>query len=220
MITVPWLGCGAALAAVTALAVLMAITGCSSLWRSDAPPADPKWKYSDARKVLAEVPGVNKTHLTSGPVGLPNQIELSTGLQLVDGYPVELVPKLVDYVLALAWSVPVEKPTTTVSITFMAGEKSVDLLPAALALGWPEYTGPKLSLSPRDLAARYGPWPGDRPALPAELAAYVPPPPAPTTPTPTVGAPLQDGSLKIPAATPDRAEELFKKIIVFIPEGH
>lgn len=31
---------------------------------------------------------------------------------------------------------------------------------------------------------------------------------------------LQSGSLKIPAATLDRAEELFKKINVFIPEGH
>ena len=180
---VPWPGRGAALAAVTTLAVLMALTGCSSLGRS-APPADPKWKYSDARKVLAEVPGVNKTHLTSGPVGLPNQIELSTGLNLTDGYPTELLPQLVDYVLALAWSVPIEKPTTSVSIGFMAAGKSVDLQPAAAFLGWPGYAGPGLSLSPKVLTARYGPWPGDRPALPAELAAYVPPPPAPTTPTP------------------------------------
>jgi hypothetical protein len=35
----------AALTAVTALAILMALTGCSSLWRTDAPPADPTWKY-------------------------------------------------------------------------------------------------------------------------------------------------------------------------------
>ena len=126
---------------------------------------------------------MNATHLTSGPNGLWNQIELSTGLLLVDGYPPELVPQLVDYVLAVAWSVPVEKPTTAVSIAFMAGKKSVDLDPAALALGWPRHTGADLSLSPRDLADRYGPWPGARPALPAELAAYVPPPPAPTTPT-------------------------------------
>ncbi|MDJ0320262.1 hypothetical protein [Pseudarthrobacter sp. PS3-L1] len=196
MTTVPRPGRTAVLAVVTALAVLLALTGCSSLWRSDAPPADPQWKYSDAMKVLAEIPGVNESYLTSGPVGLPNQIELTAGLQLVKGYPVELVPKLVDYALALAWSVPVEKPTTTVSIAFMAGKKSVDLQPAALALGWPEYTGRTLSLSPKDLAARYGPWPGDRPAVPAELATYVPPPPEPTPATPTVGAPLQAGDLR------------------------
>lgn len=171
----------AALAAVTVLAVLIALTGCSSLWRS-APPADPNWKYSDAMNALREVPGVEKSFLTSGPVGLPGQIELSTGLNLAAGYPKELLPQLVDYVLALAWSVPINKPTTSVSIGFRAGGTGVDLEPAALALGWPGYPGPALSLSPRDLAARYGPWPGARPALPADLAAYVPVPV--TTPTP------------------------------------
>ncbi|WP_160667933.1 hypothetical protein [Pseudarthrobacter sp. ATCC 49987] len=134
---------------------------------------------------LRDVPGVEKSFVTSGPVGLPNQIELTTGLNLTGGYPAELVPQLVDYVLAVAWSIPLKKPTTSVSIAFKAAGKSVDLKPAAAALGWPEYPGPVLSLSPRDLAERYGPWPGDRPALPVELAAYVPPPPAPTTPTPT-----------------------------------
>jgi hypothetical protein len=172
----------AAPAVVTALAVLIALTGCSSLWRSAA-PADPDWKYSDAMNVLREVPGVKKSFVTSGPVGLPGQIELSTGLQLTDGYPEELLPQLVDYVLALAWSVPTKKPTTSVSIGFMAAGESVDLEPAAVTLGWPGYTGPGLSLSPRDLAKRYGAWPGHRPALPAELAAYVPA--ALTAPAPT-----------------------------------
>ncbi len=183
MTAVPWPGRAAALATVTA--VVVALSGCSSLWRSDAPPEDPTWTYSAAMNTLRDVPGVEKSFVTSGPVGLPNQIELTTGLNLTGGYPAELVPQLVDYVLAVAWSIPLKKPTTSVSIAFKAAGKSVDLKPAAAALGWPEYPGPVLSLSPRDLAERYGPWPGDRPALPVELAAYVPPPPAPTTPTPT-----------------------------------
>jgi hypothetical protein len=184
MNAVPWPHRTAALATVTSLAVLMALTGCSSLWRS-APPADPTWKYSDAMNVLREVPGVEDSFVTSGPVGLPNQIELTTGLNLTGEYPPELLPQLVDYVLAVAWSVPIKEPTTSVEIAFRAAGKGLDLQPAAAVLGWPGYTGPVLSLSPRDLAARYGPWPGVRPALPAELAAFVPPPPAPTTPAAT-----------------------------------
>ena len=117
---------------------------------------------------LKSVPGVLDAIVTSGPNGLPSQIELTTGVNLEAGYAGDL-PALLDYTLAQAWSVTVEEPTTVVSVGFLDGDSALDLAPAAAELGWTAQPGPKLELSVDDLTERYGAWPGPVPEKPAAL---------------------------------------------------
>lgn len=117
---------------------------------------------------LKQVPGVLDAIVTSGPNGLPSQIELTVGLNLEAGYDGDLAA-LLDYTLAQAWSVTVEEPTTVVSVGFLDGDTALDLAPVAAELGWADQAGPKLELPVDDLAERFGPWPGPVPEKPAAL---------------------------------------------------
>ena len=168
------------------LAVLLAgsvlLSGCAALRPPAGPAADTpgsgtpasgsptgaERKGSAAVAELKEVPGVLDAVVTSGPNGLPSQIELTTGLNLEAGYSGDLAA-LLDYTLAQAWSVTVEEPTTVVSVGFLGGDTAIDLAPVAAELGWTGQAGPGLDLSVDDLAERYGPWPGPVPEKPAAL---------------------------------------------------
>lgn len=117
---------------------------------------------------LKEVPGVVEVVVTSGPTGLPSQIALVVGVNLEAGYPGNL-PALLDYTLAMAWSVTAEQPTTIVSVGFLAGDTAVDLEPVVAEWGWTGFPGPKLDLPVDNMVERYGSWPGKAPDRPAEL---------------------------------------------------
>jgi hypothetical protein len=157
----------AALAVVAAAAV--ALSGCVGLGSpgGTAPDVDERTS-SDVVAELQQVPGVLDAVVTSGPNGLPSQVELHAGLNLEAGYPGDL-PTLLDYTLAMAWSVTAKEPTTVVSVGFLDGETAVDLGPVAAELGWTGAPGPGLDLSVDDLAERYGPWPGPVPERPDAL---------------------------------------------------
>ncbi|TFD91871.1 hypothetical protein E3T61_07810 [Cryobacterium lactosi] len=155
-----------------ALTAAVALGGCAGLGRSGQPaaPNSPTAARTTAQvtEELTQLPGVSAAFVSTGPVGLPNQLELTVGLNLEAGYPGD-VPALLDYTLAMAWSATAEEPTTTASVAFRDGDTALDLAPAAAALGWTEMTGPTLDLSVDDMAERYGPWPGPVPEKPAAL---------------------------------------------------
>ena len=168
-------------ASVALCAVVLAATGCSLLGAESRDNAEPSlapgevaWTFAAASDVAREIPGVDDIFMSVGPIGLPNTQEMTVGANLQDGYPEELIPPLVDHLLALAWSVPDEKPHFKVSVAMRVGASSADLEPTAEALGWQYYGGPSLELSSRDLEDRYGAWPGERPDLPAELVDAIP----------------------------------------------
>ncbi|MET0885538.1 MAG: hypothetical protein ABWX92_03725 [Mycetocola sp.] len=118
---------------------------------------------------LQNVPGVLGAFVSTGPVGLPSQMELTIGLDLEADYPADMAT-LLDYTLAMAWSANREQPTTTAAVGFRAGDAAVDLAPVATELGWPGKEGPTLDLSMDEMAGRYGPWPGPVPVRPAGLS--------------------------------------------------
>ena len=157
------------------LAAAVLLGGCAGLGRSGQPESTaPSDSASDTRTTaqvtneLSRLPGVSAAFVSTGPVGLPNQLELTIGLNLEAGYPGDVLA-LLDYTLAMAWSATAEEPTTTAAVAFRNGDSALDLAPAAAALGWTEMTGPALDLSVDDMAERYGPWPGPVPEKPAAL---------------------------------------------------
>jgi hypothetical protein len=158
-------------ALAVAVAAVVALSGCVGLGSRNpggtVQDVDERTS-SDVVAELRQVPGVLDAVVTSGPNGLPSQVELHAGLNLEAGYPGDL-PTLLDYTLALAWSVTAEEPTTVVSVGILAGESALDLGPVAAELGWTGVPGPGLDLSVDDLAERYGPWPGAVPERPAAL---------------------------------------------------
>lgn len=154
-----------------ALVTAVLLSGCAGLrLGGSAGDDDPivERKASQALAELRSLPGVLDGFVTSGPTGLPSQIELSTGLTLEPGYGGDL-PALLEYTLAQAWSVTVREPTTKVSVGFLSDDSSVDLAPAAAELGWVGLDGPTIDLSVDEMAERYGPWPGPVPEKPAAL---------------------------------------------------
>ncbi|WP_130176093.1 hypothetical protein [Cryobacterium sp. SO1] len=162
-----------ALVVAAALTAAVALGGCAGLGRSGQPaaPTSPTTVARTTAQVteeLSQLPGVSAAFVSTGPVGLPNQLELTVGLNLEAGYPGD-VPALLDYTLALAWSATADEPTTTASVAFRDGDTALDLAPAAAALGWTGITGPILDLSVDEMAERYGPWPGPVPEKPVAL---------------------------------------------------
>ncbi|WP_104165773.1 hypothetical protein [Cryobacterium sp. N22] len=155
------------------LSAALALGGCAGFGRSGQPTA-PNPSATATRTTaqvtdeLSQLPGVSAAFVSTGPVGLPNQLELTVGLNLEAGYPGD-VPALLDYTLAMAWSATAEEPTTTASVAFRDGDSALDLAPAAAALGWTGMTGPTLAVSMDEMADRYGPWPGPVPERPAAL---------------------------------------------------
>ena len=162
-----------ALLVAATLTAAAALSGCVGLGRSGQPD-EPSASATAARSTaqvteeLGQVPGVSAAFVSTGPVGLPNQLELTVGLNLEAGYPGD-VPTLLDYTLAMAWSATAEEPTTTASVAFRGGDSALDLGPAAAALGWTDMTGPTLAVSMDEMVERYGPWPGPVPERPAAL---------------------------------------------------
>jgi len=161
-----------ALLVAATLTAALALSGCAGLGRAGQPAAP---NSSGATRTTAQVteelgqlPGVSAAFVSTGPVGLPSQLELTVGLNLEAGYPGD-VPALLDYTLAMAWSATAEEPTTTAAVAFRDGDSALDLAPAAAALGWTEMTGPTLSVSMEEMVERYGPWPGPVPEKPAAL---------------------------------------------------
>jgi len=162
-----------ALLVAATLTAAAALSGCVDLGRSDQPAATTdsttaSRTTAQVTEELGQLPGVSAAFVSTGPVGLPNQLELTVGLNLEAGYPGD-VPALLDYTLAMAWSATAEEPTTTASVAFRDGDSALDLAPAAAALGWTAMTGPVLSVSVDEMAERYGPWPGPVPEKPAAL---------------------------------------------------
>lgn len=162
-----------ALLVAVGLTLAVALGGCAGLGRAGQPAA-PTASAPAARTTaqvteeLGQLPGVSAAFVSTGPVGLPNQLELTVGLNLEAGYPGD-VAALLDYTLAMAWSATAEEPTTTASVAFRDGDSALDLAPAAAALGWTAMTGPTLAVSIDDMTERYGPWPGPVPEKPAAL---------------------------------------------------
>ena len=162
-----------ALLVAATLTAAAALSGCVGLSRSDQPAATTdstaaSRTTAQVTEELGQLPGVSAAFVSTGPVGLPNQLELTVGLNLEAGYPGD-VPALLDYTLAMAWSATAEEPTTTASVAFRDGDSALDLAPAAAALGWTAMTGSVLSVSVDEMAERYGPWPGPVPEKPAAL---------------------------------------------------
>lgn len=172
-----------------ALIAALALTGCVN-GGDNGPRAEVRSHGSaDAVAALKDVPGVLEAFVTSGPVGLPGQIQLATGLNLEAGYAGDL-PALLDYTLALAWSVTDEQPTTSVSVGFLGGETAVDLRPVAAELGLPASDDPELRVSLDRMTERYGPWPGPVPEVPASLDAASTGPASPTGTDPATEPPV------------------------------
>ena len=162
-----------ALLVAATLTAALALGGCAGLGRSGQPTtsnssATATRTTAQVTEELSQLPGVSAAFVSTGPVGLPNQLELTVGLNLEAGYPGD-VPALLDYTLAMAWSATAEEPTTTAAVAFRDGDSALDLAPAAAALGWTEMTGPTLAVSMDEMAERYGPWPGPVPEKPAAL---------------------------------------------------
>ena len=162
-----------ALLVAATLTAALALGGCAGFGRS-GPPTAPNPSATATRTTaqvtdeLSQLPGVRAAFVSTGPVGLPNQRELTVGLNLEAGYPGD-VPALLDYSLAMAWSATAEEPTTTAAVAFRGGDSALDLGPAAAALGWTDMTGPTLAVSMDEMVERYGPWPGPVPEKPAAL---------------------------------------------------
>lgn len=156
------------------LIAVVTLSGCIGLGRNAETPAGNSESSGDARTAaqvteeLGALPGVDTAFVSAGPEGLPNQINLAVGLNLESGYSGD-VAVLVDYVLAMAWSMTAKEPTTGASVGFLDGAEELDLAPVAAELGWSGMPGPKLEVSVDDLVDRYGPWPGPVPERPAEL---------------------------------------------------
>lgn len=157
-------------AVALALIMALAVSGCVTRGDTGPRPEVATHGSTDAAVALKDVPGVVEAFVASGPVGLPGQIQLTVGLDLEAGYAGDL-PALLDYTLALAWSVTDDEPTTSVSVGFLGGETAVDLGPVAAELGVPPADSPKLRVSIDSMAERYGPWPGPVPEVPASLDA-------------------------------------------------
>ena len=162
-----------ALLVAATLTAALALGGCAGFGRSGQPTtsnssATATRTTAQVTEELSQLPGVSAAFVSTGPVGLPNQLELTIGLNLEAGYPGD-VPALLDYTLAMAWSATAEEPTTTAAVAFRDGDSALDLAPAAAALGWTEMTGPTLSVSMEEMVERYGPWPGPVPEKPAAL---------------------------------------------------
>ncbi|MGO4783438.1 hypothetical protein [Cryobacterium sp. W22_MBD10_FK3] len=162
-----------ALLVAATLTAALALGGCAGFGRSGQPTtsnssATATRTTAQVTEELSQLPGVSAAFVSTGPVGLPNQLELTVGLNLEAGYPGD-VPALLDYTLAMAWSATAEEPTTTAAVAFRDGDSALDLAPAAAALGWTEMTGPTLAVSMDEMVERYGPWPGPVPEKPAAL---------------------------------------------------
>jgi len=162
-----------ALLVAATLTAALALGGCAGFGRSGQPTtskssATATRTTAQVTEELSQLPGVSAAFVSTGPVGLPNQLELTVGLNLEAGYPGD-VPALLDYTLAMAWSATAEEPTTTAAVAFRGGDSALDLGPAAAALGWTEMTGPTLAVSMDEMVERYGPWPGPVPEKPAAL---------------------------------------------------
>ena len=162
-----------ALLVAAGLTLAVTLGGCAGIGRSgqpDAPTASATAVRSTAQvtEELGRLPGVSAAFVSTGPVGLPNQLELTVGLNLDAGYPGD-VAALLDYTLAMAWSATAEEPTTTAAVGFRDGDSALDLAPAAAALGWTAMAGPTLDVSMDEMVERYGPWPGPVPERPAAL---------------------------------------------------
>lgn len=155
-----------------ALVAVSVLSGCFGIGTRGGGTANrPDVETRTSSTVVAEleaVPGVEAGFVSTGPMGLPSQMELTIGLNLEAGYTGDL-PALLDYALAMAWSTNVEEPTTVASVAFRVGATAVDLAPVAAELGWLGHTGPALNLSMDDMAERYGDWPGAVPQRPAAL---------------------------------------------------
>ena len=162
-----------ALLVAATLTAALALGGCAGFGRSGQPTtsnssATATRTTAQVTEELSQLPGVSAAFVSTGPVGLPNQLELTVGLNLEAGYPGD-VPALLDYTLAMAWSATAEEPTTTAAVAFRDGDSALDLAPAAAALGWTEMTGPTLAVSMDEMVERYGPWPGPVAKKPAAL---------------------------------------------------
>ena len=162
-----------ALLVAATLGAALALGGCAGFGRSGQPTtsnssAPATRTTAQVTEELSQLPGVSAAFVSTGPVGLPNQLELTVGLNLEAGYPGD-VPALLDYTLAMAWSATAEEPTTTAAVAFRGGDSALDLGPAAAALGWTEMTGPTLAVSMDEMVERYGPWPSPVPEKPAAL---------------------------------------------------
>jgi hypothetical protein len=154
------------------IGVPLVLSGCAGSIRADqgatAPPPVIDRTTAQVTTELGRISGVTGAFVSTGPVGLPNQRELSIGLDLETGYAGDTAA-LLDYALAMAWSATTEEPTTTASAGFLLGDTALDLAPVAADLGWSGKTGPTLELSIDEMAGRYGPWPGPVPEKPAAL---------------------------------------------------
>ena len=162
-----------ALLVAATLTAALALGGCAGFGRSGQPTtsnssATATRTTAQVTEELSQLPGVSAAFVSTGPVGLPNQLELTVGLNLEAGYPGD-VPALLDYTLAMAWSATAEEPTTTAAVGFRDGDSALDLAPAAAALGWTAMAGPTLDVSMDEMVERYGPWPGPVPERPAAL---------------------------------------------------
>ncbi|PRY65941.1 hypothetical protein B0I08_10991 [Glaciihabitans tibetensis] len=189
------------LTAVLLVAGVMVASGCALIGGGDdvaentLEPGEVALTHAAARAELDSIPGVEVSYVALGTLnGLPWGKDLTTGLNLEDAYPDELITPLADYMLALVWSVPEKKPGA-MSIGFLRLGEGVDLVPTAESFGWTTgYTSPGLDLAVQDVEDRYGEWPGERPQLPPELANYVPTmlpttPPSTLTSTPPAPSP-------------------------------
>ena len=116
-----------ALLLAATLSAATVLGGCAGLGRSGQPaaPTDSATAARSTAQVteeLSRLPGVSAAFVSTGPVGLPNQLELTVGLNLEAGYPGD-VTALLDYTLAMAWSATDEEPTTTASVAFRRSEE-------------------------------------------------------------------------------------------------
>jgi hypothetical protein len=183
----------AALVLVVSLAVLGALTGCTGLGGRE-PVVTPltaegaPWNHKEAAQKIRSIPGVVDASIAFGPDGIPGQNSMTIGFELAADYPDELLVPLTEFLLSVAWSIPEDKPSTTVDLGAARGEGWIDFRPATRELGLRNDESIGLTLGAGEMAEHYGDWPLAPPVLPAALAEYVPatrvpvpePSPAPT----------------------------------------
>ncbi len=155
---------------VLVLAVGVSLTACVP--RASAPgggkPRAVVHSEAQATADLLAVPGVLRGHVVTGTAGL--QLELQVRLVVSDDFePAKLTP-LVDYALAQAWAADEHKTDAATTMTVGREGESFPLVPSADALGFAGQAEPLLRIVNDEMTKRYGDWPGQVPALPAELA--------------------------------------------------
>lgn len=148
--------------------IALALAGCGTATKPSESRPD-----SLIHRELVSIPGVTEVSFLGGPNGLPDNVRFGAHLTFAAGTIPEVEP-ILDYLLAEIWSDTETHPTAGVLVSIDEGDTSVDLEPAATSLGLQNVGTLFFTVSGKQMAARYGAWPGRAPVFTSAAASPSP----------------------------------------------